>query len=113
MISISTVTANINCPVIMETEALSPPESLTPRMTRTPTLDGGCVIVHNGFQDADRVMEFQADLSEAEALNLKNIVLTETYLTLACADGFFSGVVENFEDNKGRVKFRFWVKERV
>ena len=112
MISVSTITANINCPVIMETDVLSPAESVTPRMTRTQTLDGGCVIVHNGFQDADRVMEFQADLPESDAVNLKNIVLTEAYLTLACADGFFTGVVENFEDNKGRVKFRFWIKER-
>jgi len=112
MISVSAITANINCPVIMNPEILSPAESLSPRMTRVQTLDGGCVIIHNGFQDADRVMEFQEDLSEEDAVNLKNIVMTETYLTLACADGFFTGVVENFEDNKGRVKFRFWIKEK-
>lgn len=95
----------------METDALSPPESLSPRMTRTPTLDGGCVIIHNGFQDADRIMEFQGELLESDAVNLKNIVLTQNYLTLASRDGFFIGVVQGFEDNKGIVKFTYWIKE--
>ena len=57
-------------------------------------------------------MEFQSDMPESDAVNLKNIVLTETHLTLACSEGFFICVSDNFEDNKGRVKIRLWVKER-
>lgn len=56
-------------------------------------------------------MEFQGELSESDAVNFQNLVLTQNYMTLACKNGFFVGVIQGFEDNKGIVKFTYWIKE--
>ncbi len=81
------------------------------RVSRSATLDGGCVIDHQGFSDSDRTFDIRADLTEAQAAILWGIFKSETFVNVATREGFFYGVIESMQDENGSVKLSILVKE--
>ena len=74
MISISTLTVKTVSNVVFEESPKSKLRDLSARVSRTATLDGGCVITHSGVTDADRTFDIRAELTEDQADALREIV---------------------------------------
>ena len=83
----------------------------TPRVSRTPTLDGGAVIDHRGFSDGDRTFKIEAQLDEATTDALWALYRAETLVNISCREGFFTGTMSDLKADGGRVTLLFWVKE--
>lgn len=81
------------------------------RVSRSATLDGGCVIDHQGFSDGDRTFDIRASLDRQESDILWNLFTGQTYLNVSTKEGFFYGVIENMADENGNVRLSILVKE--
>jgi hypothetical protein len=81
------------------------------RVSRSATLDGGCVIDHQGFSDSDRTLDIRARLTQADADILWSIFTTQTFVNVATREGFFYGVIDSMRDENGDIRFSILVKE--
>jgi hypothetical protein len=79
--------------------------------SNSATLDGGCVIDHQGFSDSDRTFDIRASLDRDESDILWNLFTGQTYLNVSTKEGFFYGVIENMADENGNVRLSILVKE--
>ena len=81
------------------------------RVSRYATLDGGCVIDHQGFSDGDRTLDIRAKWTQEQAVILWELFRDETFLNVATPDGFFYGVIETMNDENGNGRLTILVKE--
>ena len=81
------------------------------RVSRSATLDGGCVIDHQGFSDGDRTFDIRARWSQELADILWSLFRSATFLNIATREGFFYGVIENMADENGNGRLSILVKE--
>lgn len=81
------------------------------RVSRYATLDGGCVIDHQGFSDGDRTIDLRAQWTQAQAAILWEMFREETFVNIATPDGFFYGVIETMQDENGNGRLTILVKE--
>lgn len=117
MIGISTQTYDLNGTRIfqqadIETEASN--RTLSRRVTRVATLDGGSVLSDSGAAHGDReilVVEPRAD-EEAVAW-AAYIVENYELVTVAMRDGAFSGCPETYRVNGGSLEINVLVKEKL
>ena len=70
------------------------------RVSRSATLDGGCVITHHGLTRADRTLKLCVRMSDAEYDSLVDMMSADTAFTISCHAGFFSGVIENVSEKE-------------
>ena len=84
-------------------------KDLSPRVTKSKTLDGGVVYDHRGMVTADREFNIRALLSKVQTEALQTIIENETYVNLACEEGFFEGVISRAKINAGNLDLDFWV----
>lgn len=113
MISISTLTQNTSGSLVLYEDADSSFEEMTARISRTKTLDGGVSINHSGFSHGDRTFTISAEITEAEAIILKNIHQTETLVWISCKEGFFTGVIESIDIEDGSLDMSILIKEKL
>ena len=110
MITFSTQTSG-NSVMITKATFRSKLLDFTNRVERTPTLDGGAIITHNGYSDADRTLELSGMFeSQAQAGELRTIFEDETEIDMSCSDGFYSGALDNLKiQNSGEFSVDFLV----
>ena len=82
------------------------------RVSRTATLDGGCLIYDNGFSEADGTLAigFQ-DMTVSQEEELRYLFETYPLLYLAAPSGVFLGVIERMSLQNGKATISFLVKE--
>lgn len=112
MIGISAIEATGDHVVIYE-NLDSDLSTMTARVTRSQTLDGGAVITHSGVSHGDRTLRIRAKLDEADAATLTAIHEDETLLYLSAPDGFFSGAIESLKIDGGDLTLSFLIKEKL
>lgn len=111
MIILSTVTANASGVVRIRESPSTSLYDLPARVSRTATLDGGCLITHTGVSDGDRTLDIRTtELSESEMATLKTLYESETLFVLSCREGCFEGVIENLKADPGNVQLQFLVR---
>jgi hypothetical protein len=81
------------------------------RVSRSATLDGGCIIDHQGFSDSDRTLDIRANLTKEQADILWDFFTGETFVNVATTEGFFYGVIESMQDESGAIRLSVLVKE--
>lgn len=115
MISISTPTFDLDgSMVIRKYDPSTDFRSKSRRVSRTATLDGGCVIEDNGLSHSDRTFRITASsLSEADVLHLNDLIGAYATLYISTREGIFSGVIENLGDSSGVMTLSFLVKEKL
>ena len=85
-------------------------KTFEPRLTKTPTLDGGVVYDHRGMVTADREFRIIANnLSAIQTSALQTIIENETYVNLSTDEGFFEGVIQRADLDRGFCDMVFWV----
>lgn len=83
------------------------------RLSRSAILDGGCVIVDNGYTASDAAFTIIiSDIDNQTRLGLLSMVQRHSLLIVAFGGNIFSGAVENVED-KDKMKIRFLVKAQL
>lgn len=96
MISITTLTPGTHDAVVIKRyKPTSQMRQASARVSKTKTLDGGVVVVHNGFAEGDRKLNIKAILSKIEADILWNIFTTQTFVTVAIEEGVFNAVIRS------------------
>jgi len=113
MISISSLTYDLNCPVELDISPESVLQEVSRRVTRTQTLDLGVSIVDNGFSHGDRTLRIQAKVTEAIADALLSLMQTYSILNFAVPEGVFSGAISNFMNDNGDVSFYILITEKL
>lgn len=87
--------------------------TLSRRVSRTATLDGGALIVDNGYSVSDATFSISVpDLSSVGRLALLATLQRHSLLTLSCKIGCYSGVVERVDEAQG-FKISFLVKSQL
>lgn len=81
------------------------------RVSRYATLDGGCVIDHQGFSDGDRRFDIRAKLTRDQTNILWSIFTSETFVNISTVEGFFYGVIESIQDETGNGRISILIKE--
>jgi hypothetical protein len=86
--------------------------SVSRRVTRTPTLDGGASIVDGGYSAADRTITLKLvpETPLEDVLNLQRIVKTYSLVLVLTSDGAFLTAPRDFVVSGGRATATFLVK---
>jgi len=83
------------------------------RVSRTATLDGGCILVDNGYTASDAVFVIVLkSLDVATRARLNALVMTHSAILVSPGDGVYAGVVEKMDDG-GFLKIRFLVNQQI
>jgi len=87
--------------------------ALSRRVSRTATLDGGALIVDNGYAASDATFVLSvANITPEQHAALSATIKRHSQLTLSCIAGCFTGVVDNVDESQG-FKIRFLVKSQA
>jgi hypothetical protein len=87
------------------------PKQLTARVQRTATLDGGVVVDHMGVSNGDLTFDITAQITEAQESILWDMFTTQTYITVSVATGFYLGVIDQMNINRGTARLTILVAE--
>jgi len=80
------------------------------RVSRSATLDGGCIIVDNGYTPSDATLTIViSQIADATRLDLLQMIKTHSAITVAYQNNIFLGVVEKVVDTN-QIKINFLVK---
>ncbi len=114
MISITTTSVRSNSLVILRGYRLaSKIRDAAARINKTPTLDGGVVVIHNGFVEGDRLLDIQLRASETIADNLWELFTSQTFVNIAIPDGVYSGVIARLRVDRGDIKARIELQSEL
>ncbi len=113
MISISKITQDSNGVVLINEDIKSRLLKTQSRVSRSATLDGGSVIDHQGYSNADLRFEIVADLTEDQEALLWSIYKSETYVNISTKEGVFKGVISAMYPNEGKVTLTILVEEKI
>lgn len=79
------------------------------RVSRTATLDGGALIVDNGYTASDATFVISLPtISLEQRAALLAIIQTHSLIVVSCVVGCFVGVVEKVDESNG-FKIRFLI----
>ena len=113
MIGISKITQDTNGAMLIKEGIVSRLLNTRSRVSRSATLDGGAVIDHQGYADADLVFDIVAELTEAQEAVLWSLYKAETYINVSTKEGFFKAVISAMHPDEGRVGFTILVQEKI
>lgn len=82
------------------------------RVSRSATLDLGCVISHYGTSHGDRVFAIVADISETQATTFKYIQTNSTSVLVAIPEGLFLGAISDSKIEYGKLKATILIKSK-
>jgi len=88
-------------------------KEITPRITKSKTLDGGVYIDHRGVVEGDLEFDIRARLDEEESAALELLHKNETLVNIACVQGFFLGAISYLSIDNGELDMTFWVHDSV
>lgn len=86
---------------------------LSRRLSRTATLDGGALLIDNGYCVADATFTLSiAELSFLQRQALLDTLANHSLLSLSCRLGCFLGAVERVDESRG-LSIRFLVLQSL
>ncbi len=113
MISITTPTFDIAGHVMIDPRPDNS-ETITRRVNRVATLDGGVAINDGGYTDGDRTLSYTwRTVSKAHTETLSRMVQNYSLLTVATPDGVYSAAPSSFDYGKAESTLTLLVKEKL
>lgn len=83
------------------------------RISRTATLDGGAIIVDNGYSAGDATFNIVIrDIDSATRLALMAMIKRHSAIIVSVKENIFVGAVQTLDD-KDKMKIRFLVKQQL
>lgn len=112
MIAISSIEQNTSGAVVLD-GVVDRERSNTSRVTRTATLDGGCVLDNQGYSDSDRTIMAKIDIDEDTADLLWSIFENSPLINLATDHGFYRAAFDRLSVDNGVADFTILIKEAL
>lgn len=113
MISISMTTINTNGNVLFEENSKTNLGLVEARVSRTATLDGGCVITNSGVFDSDRTFNIRASFTKNNLELLEYIHENSILVLVSCLKGLFLGAISKIDSsNTNDVKIIILIKDK-
>jgi len=83
------------------------------RVSRSATLDGGCVITDRGFSDGDRTVRLRTDVDESARDVLWSWFRTSSGIVLSLDDGCYTAYLESLSFEGTEMDAKILIKERL
>jgi len=114
MISITTKIYDLNGEVNINQDPDSDLYKNSRRVSRTPTLDGGCVITDQGFSHGDRTLTItKKNISPFKAERVWYLFKTYSLIQVSFHDGCFIGAIQDTRLNEGNLQMKILIKEKI
>lgn len=114
MISITTITYDLRGLLALQEDPGSDLKSNARRVSRTPTLDGGCSITDQGFSHSDRTLEIRkTGISQDDADRLWYLFRTYSLVRVSIADGCFQAAISDVKITGGNLRAKILIKEQL
>ena len=114
MLSISAQTFDINGNITLKILPDSEIQTVSRRVSRTATLDGGVSLVDMGYTDSDREFSIKInEIPEQDLSNLKRMMKQYALLSFSSNEGFFTGVISKMNTNLIPMTFTVLIKEKL
>ena len=111
MIAISMITADVQGHVELD-DGDSRLGSLEARVSRSATLDGGCVITHSGVSQGDRTFTIKTTISERQKTRIEHIHENSTLVNISCKEGFFLGAISTINTSTPDLTMTILIKSK-
>lgn len=114
MLSITTATFDLQGHLLLYPDASSELKRNRRRVSRTPTLDGGCSISDQGYSDADRTFQVRKNgMSRSDADRIWYIFRTYSLVYISTDEGVFRGAIQDVDLTEGNLRAKILIKEKL
>lgn len=116
MVSLSSILVDVDGNIVFEALPSTSTNDTTRRVSRTKTLDGGCVIVDGGFSDSDRTLNIHVDYNETIFSKIQYLHENKTLVHVVIDDNFYSGAISSVTLSRGTqeaIRLQILVKEKL
>jgi len=103
MISLSSVSANVEGNVIVKESTATQIYTNTARVKVVPTLDGGSVSIHSGVSDTDRPVVIKGDITKSQETKLWSMFQNEPYILMAHRTDLFLISMKSLTTDNGKL----------
>jgi len=93
MVGFSSILADVDGNVIFDITKESKLDDSSRRVSRTKTLDGGCVITDGGFSEADKTLTVSTKYDARTFNTIKHLHEDKTLVHVSVNGAFYSGVI--------------------
>jgi len=111
-IGLKKISAEAGSAVIIKDDSRSTIKEYSPRVSRSPTLDGGAVIENLGYSDGDREINIASMVDQEVETKLQSMVRDELYLVVSTRDGVFFGAIDSLKVDRGSLNLKILAQER-
>jgi hypothetical protein len=111
-IGLKKITAEAGSAVLIRDDSRSTMKDYRPRVTRSPTLDGGAVIYNLGYSDGDRDISIVSMVDPETEEKLRSMVQDELFVIVSTRDGVFYGSIDAMVVDRGILNLKFLAQER-
>lgn len=111
-IGLKKISAEAGSAVIIKDDSRCKIKNYNPRVSRSPTLDGGAVIENLGYSDGDRELTIVSLVGETIELKLRSMVQDELYIVCSTRDGVFYGSISSMVVDRGSLNLKILAQER-
>lgn len=115
LVAISSVEFSATAHLLFEAAEDSDIENTSRRVSRTATLDGGCLITDDGFSNADTTFNLASKdpLSEYDLAILRTLHQDHSLVVASLPTGVYKGVISRFKTVKGLASLTILAKEKL
>ena len=116
MISLSSIEADAAGHVVFQEDGDSNFIDSSRRVSRTKTLDGGCLIVDGGFTDADRTFTVTTKYDPDVFGIIRHLHEDRTLIHISANSSFYSGVISTLtlkQSTREKIAISILIKEKL
>ena len=116
MIALSSILADTDGDVVFDMTQKSKLDDSSRRVSRTKTLDGGCVIVDGGFSESDKTLTVSTKYIAGIFNKIKHLHEGETLIHISLNKVFYSGVISKLSLKRGtqeNIVITILIKEKL
>lgn len=111
-IGLKKISADAGSAIIIKDDSRCTIKNYRPRVSRSPTLDGGALIENLGYSDGDREISIISRVDSEAEIKLQSMVRDELYLVVSTRDGVFYGAINSMKVDRGSLNLKFLAQER-
>ena len=82
------------------------------RVSRTATVDGGCVITHSGVSHSDRTFRISTSINTNQKALIEHIHENSVLVHISCSEGFFLGAISYIDTSTAKLTMTILIKNK-
>ena len=113
MIGLSSILVDTVGSVVFQELPKSKLNDSSRRISRTKTLDGGCIIVDGGFSESDRTFDILTEYNEDKYNIIQHLHEDKTLINVIINKNFYTGSISFFKDTGEIIQITILTKEKL